>query len=166
MGMGKPVAKRLAIAFLALGSMSVYAGASDSAAAADSAAPAVLEIRLPDFAPVVGDFFPDSAARKLMQGSAGMEFQIDGEGHVQIMGETFADQPDFAASAAEFLKKGRFRVGSNWVEIGGPTVRFYAEIQFVISRGGSDCAKKPPRTPDTEVIVVCRSQPSRRSGRL
>jgi hypothetical protein len=157
--MTRPFARPIAIAFLALGSLSVYAADSETA-------PAAGEVRLPDFVPSGDDFYPSSAARKLQQGSVGIELQIDDKGRVQILAQAFADQPDFAASATEFLQHGRFEVSPDWVQSGGPEQRFVVEIQFSIARGGGSCVKKPPHVPDTEVIVVCRLQPTRRGGRL
>lgn len=161
--MTRPFARAIATAFLALGSMSVYAA---DEAASQELLPAAADVRLPDFTAAAEDFYPASAARKLQQGSAGVEFRIDAQGHVEILAQPYADDPDFAASAAEFLKRGRFRVTDDWVQSGGTQLRFAVEIQFSLTRGGIQCAPKPPRVADTQVITVCRAQPSRRSGRL
>lgn len=170
--MTRPLARATAMAFLALGALSVYADdsgiTSDSAASAASAATeagASSWMQLPNFTQPAGDFYPSSAASKLVQGSAGIEFQIDEQGHAQILAQTFTDHPDFALKAAEFLTKGRFRVAPEWVQSGGPGLRFAVEVQFSLSRGDDACDKKPPRVADTEVLVVCRSLPNRRSGR-
>ena len=157
--MTRPFAWATAMAFLALGSLSVYA--------ADSEVPATAgEVGLPQFVASGGDFYPASAARKLMQGSVGVEVQIDDQGRAQVLEQTFADHPDFGASAAEFLKSGRFQVSPDWVQSGGPDQRFVVEIQFSVARGGASCVKRPPHVADTEIIVVCHSLPTRRGGRL
>lgn len=177
--MTRPPARATAMAFLALGSLSVYASDSDvtaeSAVAADSpASPAVPAsdaapsgwMQLPDFVPSSDDFYPPSAASRLTQGSVGIEFQIDDQGRAQILSQTFADEPVFAPSATDYLTKGRFRTSPEWVQAGGPGLRFVVEVQFSIGRDGSLCDKKPPHVADTEVLVVCHSLPSRRRGRL
>jgi hypothetical protein len=164
------------MAFLALGTLSVYA--SDSDVSADSVASppvsapvsqadvAIDWMQLPDFVPSAGDFYPPSAASRLTQGAVGFELQIDHEGHAQILSQTFTDHPDFAPSATEYLTKGRFRVSPEWVQAGGPGLRFAVEVQFSIARDGGSCDKKPPHVADTEVLVVCRPLPPRRRGRL
>ena len=174
--MTRPLARATAMAFLALGSLSVYA--DDSDVSAESAAPAVSEgpsvaegaasswMQLPNFVPSAGDFYPSSAVSKLMQGSVGIEFQIDEQGRAQILSQTFADHPDFAPGAADYLTKGHFRISPEWVQSGGPGLKFVVEVQFSIARGGGSCDKKPPHVADTEVLVVCRSMPTRRGRRL
>ena len=170
--MTRSLARATAMAFLALGSLSVYA--DDSAVSAESPAPVVPAddtaasswMQLPNFQPSSGDFYPSSAASKLMQGSVGIEFQIDEQGRAQILSQTFADHPDFAPGAAEYLTKGRFRISPEWIQSGGPGLKFVVEVQFSLSRGGGSCDKKPPHVADTEVLVVCRALPTRRSGRL
>jgi len=157
--MTRPLAWATAMAFLALGSLSVYA--SDSEVSDDPAA--VSELRLPKFVAADADFYPASAARKMMQGSVGLEFQIDDQGRAQVVGQTFADQPDFAPSAQEFLKQGRFRIPEDWAQSGGPEVRFVVEVQFSIARGDDTCAKKPPHVADMEIVMVCRVQAKRRT---
>ncbi len=170
--MTRPLARATAMAFLALGALSVYADdsgiTSDSAASAASAAADAGDswMQLPDFAKPAGDFYPSAAASKLLQGSVGFEFQVDEKGQAQILAQTFTDHPDFALKAADFLTKGRFRVAPEWVQSGGPGLRFAVEVQFSLARGGDSCDKKPPRVADTQVLVVCRSLPNRRSGRL
>jgi hypothetical protein len=161
--MTRPFAWATAMAFLALGSLSVYA--DDSAVPAAAEAPAAL-FALPDFVPAAGDFYPSSAASRLQQGSVGIEFQIDEQGRAQILAQSFADDPQFAPKAAEFLTKGHFRITPEWVQSGGPGLRFTVEVQFSVARGGDSCEKKPPHVADTEVLVVCRSLPSRRGRRL
>jgi hypothetical protein len=170
--MTRPLARATAMAFLALGSLSVYA--DDSAVSAESAAPDVSAddtaasswMQLPDFLPSSGDFYPPSAASKLMQGSVGIEFQIDEQGRAQILSQTFTDHADFAPNAANYLTRGRFRVSPEWVQSGGPGLKFVVEVQFSLARGGGSCDKKPPHVADTEVLVVCRALPARRGGRL
>ena len=170
--MTRPLARATAMAFLALGSLSVYA--DDSAVSTEAAAPAVSAdgtaasswMQLPNFQPSSGDFYPSSAASKLMQGSVGIEFQIDEQGRAQILSQTFVDHPDFAPGATDYLTKGRFRVSPEWAQSGGPGLKFVVEVQFSLARGGASCDKKPPHVADTEVLVVCRSLPARRSGRL
>ena len=159
--MTRPFAWATAMAFLALGSLSVYADADS-----ESAPAATVFVQLPDFDPSADDFYPAAAARKLVQGSVGVEFQIDDQGRAQELAQTFTDHPDFAPSAAEFLKKGRFRVSPDWAQSGNATVRFVVEVQFSVARGGTSCAKRPPHVADTEIFVVCRSLPTRRGGRL
>ena len=161
--MTRPLARATAMAFLALGALSVYA--DDSAVSADDTA-ATSWMQLPDFVPSSGDFYPPSAASKLMQGSVGIEFQIDEQGRAQILSQTFADHSDFAPRAADYLTKGRFRISPEWVQAGGPGLKFVVEVQFSLARGGGSCDKKPPHVADTEVLVVCRSLPTRRGGRL
>lgn len=162
----RPLARATAMAFLALGTLSVYADDSAAPAVSDGEAAAPNWMQLPVFAPATGDFYPSSAASKLVQGSVGLEFQIDEQGHAQILSQTFADQADFASSAARYLTKGRFRISPEWVQAGGPGLRFVVEVQFSLARGGGSCDKKPPRVADTEVLVVCRSLATRRGGRL
>jgi hypothetical protein len=164
--MTRSLARATAMAFLALGSLSVYA--DDSAVSAESAAPdnASSWMQLPNFAPATGDFYPSSAASKLMQGSVGIEFQIDEQGRAQILSQTFVDHPDFAPQAANYLTQGRFRISPEWVQAGGPGLKFVVEVQFSLARGGGSCDKKPPHVADTEVLVVCRALPARRGGRL
>lgn len=161
--MTRPFAWTFATAFLALGSMSVYAADEGPS---QELLPAAADVRLPDFTAAAEDFYPVSAARKLQQGSAGVEFRIDAQGHAEILAQPYADDPDFAASAAEFLKHGSFRVTDEWVQSGGTQLRFAVEIQFAVARGGTQCVPRPPRVADTQVLTVCRLQPSRRSGRL
>lgn len=167
--MTRPLAWATAMTFLALGSPSVYADDSGisgaDSAVADSAAIAAM-LALPDFVPAAGDFYPSSAASNLLQGSVGFELRIDAQGRAQILAQTFADDPDFAPKAADFLTKGHFRISPEWVQSGGPGLRFAVEVQFLVARGGDACEKKPPHVADTDVLVVCRSLPSRRRGRL
>jgi TonB family protein len=136
--------------------------ASDSDPPAPAAAPLY---QLPHFDAVPGDFYPDSAARRLLQGSVGIEFQIDAEGHVQNLQQTYANYPDFSEKAQEYLKKGRFQTVAGWEQAGGPELKFVVEIQFSVVREGSTCEKKPPRVADTEVLAVCRWLVSRRNSR-
>lgn len=149
--MTRPLAWALATVFLALGSLGVYA--------ADDA-------RMPGFVAPSEDLYPAAAARKLLQGSVGVEFQIDGEGRAQILSQTFVDAPEFAENASEVLKRGRFKVPEDWAQSGGPDQRFVVEVQFTIARGDAPCARKPPHVADTEVVLVCRVQPIRRKNRL
>jgi hypothetical protein len=163
--MTRPFGWATAMAFLALASLSVYA--ADPEVPDASGVPAASGVvQLPDFVPSDEDFYPASAARKLLQGSVGFELQIDDQGRVQLLSQTFADHPDFAPDAAGFLKSGRFRVAPGWVQSGGPDQRFVVEVQFSVARGGGSCTKRPPHVADTEVFVVCRSLPNRRGGRL
>jgi hypothetical protein len=155
--MTRPFAWATAMAFLALGSLSVYA--SDT----DEPLPPVPELQLPQFVAAGDDFYPASAVRNLTQGSVGVEFQIDDKGHVQDLAATFADNADFATSATEYLSKGRFRIPEDWVQNGGPGYRFAVEVQFLIGRGDAGCARKPPRIADTAVVTVCRMQPRRKT---
>jgi len=173
--MMRPLTRATAMAFLALGTLTVYASDSDVSAdsvvsplvspAATRADVATDWMQLPDFVPPAGDFYPPSAASRLTQGAVGFEFQIDEEGRAQILAQTFTDHP-FAPSATDYLTKGRFRVSPEWVQAGGPGLRFEVEVQFSIARDGGSCDKKPPHVADTEVLVVCRSLPPRRRGRL
>lgn len=156
--MTRPLARATAMAFLALGALSVYAD--------DSGSTSEGWMKLPNFVQPSGDFYPSSAASKLMQGSVGIEFQVDGQGRAQILAQSFADHPDFASKAADFLTKGSFRVSPEWVQSGGPGLRFAVEVQFSLARNGGSCDKKPPRNADIEVLVVCRSLPTRRERRL
>lgn len=160
--MSRPFAWATAMAFLALGSLSVYAGDSEGSDVAD-VPPAFSELRLPKFVASDADFYPVSAARKMMQGSVGVEFLIDDQGRAQVVSQTFADHPDFAPNAQEFLKQGRFRIPEDWTQSGGPDVHFVVEVQFSIARGDDTCAKKPPHVADTEVMMVCRVQAKRRT---
>jgi len=136
--------------------------ASDSDSAVPAAAPVYL---LPDFVASSDDFYPESAARRLLQGAVGIEFQIDAKGHVQQLQPTYTDNADFSAKAQEYLKQGRFRTVDGWEQAGGPEIKFVVEIQFSIVRDGATCDKKPPRVADTEVLVVCRQLVSRRNSR-
>jgi len=136
--------------------------ASDSDPEVPAGAP---PYQLPDFVASPGDFYPESAARRLLQGAVGIEFQIDAEGHVQELQPTYTDNPDFSEKAQEYLKKGRFRTVDGWEQAGGPELKFVVEVQFSVVRDGSTCEKKPPRVADTEVLVVCRQLVSRRNSR-
>ena len=149
--MTRPLAWAVATVFLAFGSLGVYA--------AD-------DVRLPGFVPSSEDLYPAAAVRKLMQGSVGVELQIDDQGRARILSQTFSDAPEFAESAAEVLKRGHFKVPEDWAQSGGPEQRFLVEVQFIIARGDAPCAKKPPHVADTEVVLVCRVQPTRRKSRL
>ena len=162
--MKRPLASAAAMAFLALGSMSVYA--DDSGVPVASESPPAAVVSLPRFVPPSGKFYPRGAASRLEQGSVGIEFLIDEKGRAQILAQTFADDPDFAPKAAAFLTKGHFKISPDWVQSGGPGVRFAVEVQFSIARGGDPCEQKPPHVADTEVLVVCHALPSRRRGRL
>jgi hypothetical protein len=155
--MTRPFAWATAMAFLARGSLSVYA--SD----VDEPLPPVPELHLPQFEPASIDFYPASAARSLTQGSVGVEFQIDDRGRVQDLAATFADNGDFATSATAYLTQGKFRIPADWVQNGGPGRRFFLEVQFSIARGDASCAKKPPRIADSDILTVCRVQPKRKS---
>jgi TonB family protein len=159
--MTRPLAWAVATAFLALGSLRVYAADSET-----ESAYAFHEVQLPGFTPSSEDLYPVAAARKLLQGSVGVEFQIDAQGRVQLLSQTFIDAPEFAESAAEVLRRGRFRVPEDWEKSGGPAQRFAVEVQFNIARGDAPCVKRPPHTVDTEVVLVCWLQPSRRKSRL
>ena len=141
----------VATAFLGSSSLGVYA-ADDG--------------RLPGFVPSSEDLYPAAAARKLMQGSVGIELQIDEQGRARILSQTFADAPEFAESAPEVLKRGHFKVPEDWAQSSGPDQRFVVEVQFIIARGDAPCAKKPPHVADTDVVLVCRVQPTRRKSRL
>jgi len=138
------------------------ASASDPAPAVPAAAALY---QLPDFDASPGDFYPEFASRRLLQGAVGIEFQIDAEGHVQALQPTYGDNPDFAEKAQEFLKKGRFRPVAGWEQAGGPEIKFVVEVQFSMVRDGYTCDKKPPRVADTEVLVVCKQLVSRRNNR-
>ncbi len=163
--MTRPFGWATAMAFLVLACLSVYAADSEVPAAAD-VPPDSGVVQLPDFVPSAEDFYPASAARKLLQGSVGFELQVDDQGRAQFLSQTFTDHPDFAPEAAGFLKSGRFRVSPVWAQSGGPDQRFVVEVQFTVARGGGSCTKRPPHVADTEVFVVCRSLPSRKGGRL
>ena len=163
--MTRPLAWATAMAFLALSSLSVYA--DDSAVPAPSEVPATGGwVPLPAFVASAEDFYPAAAGRKLLQGSVGLEVQVDAQGRVEILSQTFADHADFASGATQFLKSGHFRVSSDWVQSGGSDQRFVVEVQFSVARAGADCTKRPPRVADTDILVVCRSLPTRKTGRL
>ena len=149
--MTRPLAWAVATMFLGLGSLGVYA--------ADEGA-------LPLFVQSGEDFYPAAAARKLMQGSVGLELQIDDQGRAQILSHTFVDAPEFAESASEVLKRGHFKVPEDWAQSGGPEQHFVVEVQFTIARGDAPCARKPPHVADAEVVLVCRVQSIRRKSRL
>src|SRR5262249_42575645 len=127
----RPFARAFAIMFLALGSLSAFAAA---------------EIPLPEFVPSGANFYPESAARKLLQGSVGVEFQIDGGGRAQILGQTFVDDPDFAASASELLKQGHFKIPADWVESGGSSPRFNSPSCVAIPRARRNRRTWPTRS--------------------
>lgn len=57
--------------------------ASDSAVSAPISESAAQLYVPPDFTPSSGDFYPQSASRRLAQGAVGMEFQIDAQGRAQ-----------------------------------------------------------------------------------
>jgi TonB family protein len=166
--MTRPWAWAVATAFLALGSLGVYA--SDAEGQAETAGTeskyAYHEVVLPRFTQSSEDLYPAAASRKLLQGSVGVEFQVDANGHAQVVSQTFIDAPEFAESASEVLKRGHFDVPSDWVIAGGPAQHFVMEVQFTIARGDSPCTKKPPHVADTEVVLVCWQQPTRRKTRL
>ncbi len=149
--MSRPLAWAVATVLLALGSLGV--------SAAD-------DVRLPGFVSSGDDLYPAAAARRMLQGSVGLELQIDGEGRARILSQTFVDAPVFAENAAEVLKRGHFKVPEDWAQSGGPEQRFVVEVQFTIARGDAPCARKPPHVADTQVVLVCRLQPSRRKNRL
>jgi TonB family protein len=137
-----------------------------SASDSDPQVPAEAPLyQLPHFEASAGDFYPDSAARRLLQGAVRIEFQIDAEGHVQNLQPTDTDNPDFSEKAQEYLKKGRFQTVDGWEQAGGPELKFVVEVQFSVVREGSICEKKPPRVADTEVLPVCRWLVSRRNTR-
>jgi TonB family protein len=136
--------------------------ASDSEPQVSAGAPLY---QLPHFDASPGDFYPDSAARRLLQGTVSIEFQIDAEGQVQNLQQTYANYPDFSEKAQEYLKKGRFQTVDGWEQAGGPELKFVVEVQFSVVREGSTCDKKPPRVADTEVLAVCRWLVSRRNTR-
>ena len=158
--MTRPLAWAVATAFLALGSLGVYADSETESAYA------LHEAQLPAFTPSSEDLYPAAAARKLLQGSVGVEFRIDAQGRAQILSQTFIDAPEFAENASEVLKRGSFRVPGDWVQSGGPDARFVVEVQFNIARGDAPCVKRPPHVVDTEVVLVCWLQPNRRKSRL
>jgi hypothetical protein len=122
--------------------------------------------QLPEFTPSSGDFYPESAARRLLQGAVGVELQIDAQGQAQILQQTYTNHPDFADKAEAFLKSGRFQTSDEWVQSGGPEVTFLVEVQFSVARNGDACEQKPPRVADVEVLVVCRKLVSRRDRSL
>src|SRR2546426_9059374 len=99
--MTRPRFMAVATAFLALGPLAVYAADSET-----ESAYALHEVRLPGFTPSSEDLYPAGAARKLLQGSVGVELQIDAEGRAQILSQTFIDAPEFAESASDVLKRG------------------------------------------------------------
>jgi len=137
-----------------------------SASESDPVVPAGASLyQLPDFEAAAGDFYPQSAARRLLQGAVGIEFQIDAKGQVQNLQPTYTDNADFSEKAQEYLKQGRFRTVAGWEQAGGSEIKFVVEIQFSVVRDGSICEKKPPRVADTEVLVVCRQLVSRRNTR-
>ena len=166
--MTRPVSMAVATAFLALGSLYVYAGDSQgqSETAETESKYADRELVLPRFMPSSEELYPAAASRKFLQGSAGIEFQIDAEGRAQILSQIFVDAPEFGESASEVLKRGRFDVPADWVTAGGPAQHFVIEVQFNITRRDAPCTKRPPHVADTEVISVCWQQPSRRRNRL
>jgi hypothetical protein len=150
----------IATLFMALAVSGV--SASDPDPAVPAAAPLY---QLPHFDASPGDFYPDSAARRLLQGAVGIEFQIDAEGHVQNLQQTYTNYPDFSEKAQEYLKKGQFRTVEGWEQAGGPELKFVVEVQFSVVREGTTCDKKPPRVADIEVLAVCRWLVSRRNTR-
>ena len=139
--------------------------ASDSAVSEPAPESAVQLYVPPEFTPSSGDFYPQSAARRLLQGAVGIEFQIDAQGRAQNLQQTYADNSEFAEKTQAFLKSGQFKVSDDWGQTSGPDLRFVVEVQFSLARG-SDCEKKPPRVADTEVLVVCKVLVSRRERRL
>jgi hypothetical protein len=150
--MTRPAAWAFAMMFLAFSSLAVYAAEG---------------FELPRFVPAGEDeFYPDAAARKLLQGAAGVDFMIDAKGRAQVLGQRFADNPEFGAKASEFIERGRFNVPDGWEQAGGTEQRFFLEVQFSITRGGDSCARKPPRLADSAIVTICKVQVSRRSGRL
>ncbi len=136
--------------------------ASDSGPEGSAGAPVY---QLPDFEASPGNFYPESAARRLLQGAVGIEFQIDAEGRVQALQPRYTDNPDFAEKAQEYLKQGRFQTVDGWEQAGGPDLKFVVEVQFSVVRDGPTCEKKPPRVADTDVLVVCKQLVSRRNSR-
>lgn len=141
-------------------------GVSEPAVPGATSESAVAPIQLPAFIPSSGDFYPESAARRLLQGAVGVELQIDAEGQAELLRQTYTSHPDFADKAEAFLKSGRFRTSDEWVQSGGPGVTFLVEVQFSVARGSNVCDKKPPRVADVAVLVVCRMLVSRRDRGL
>jgi TonB family protein len=166
--MTRPIPMAVATAVLALGSLCVYAADSEgqSETAETESKYAYHDVVLPRFTPSSEELYPAAASRKLLQGSVGVEFQIDAEGRARVLSQTFVDAPEFAASASEVLERGRFDVPADWVKAGGPAQHFVIEVQFNIARGDAPCTKRPPHVADTEVISVCWQQPTRRRSRL
>lgn len=106
------------------------------------------------------DFYPAKAKRLNEQGVVGVVFNIDGTGRVQRIKQLYADAPDLAAGAGDFLVDGVFRVPSNWEETAYDKQRFFMEFQFSIVAPGVACPQgKAPRESSAKVVTICTRPP-------
>jgi hypothetical protein len=133
-------------------------GAIDRSAAHSDTAPSGL-LTMPAFHPPSNvDWYPPAAKRRGEQGIVGLEFSIDGKGHVQDVRRNYGDATDLATSAQGMLQSAVFRAGPGWEERGYEKLRFAIEFQFSIDEPGRHCrGNSPPRVPGAQVVAICGS---------
>lgn len=104
------------------------------------------------------DLYPAPARRLDEQGPVDVEFNIDGQGHVQDVKQTYAAVHDFSAGALQFLHAGVFRVPPDWEATGSDKLRFSMEFQLSLVGPGESCpSKQSPRVVDAYVVGICGS---------
>jgi TonB family protein len=136
-------------------------GAIDRSAVHDEVAPAGLLI-MPKFHPDFNvDWYPPEAKRRGEEGIVGLEFSIDGKGHVQDVQRSYGEAGDLATSAQTMLQRAAFRVGPGWEARDYEKLRFAMEFQFSIdepSQGRHCHGSSTPRViPGAEVVAICGS---------
>lgn len=136
-------------------------GAIDRPAVRDEIAPAGL-LLMPKFHPDFSvDWYPPEAKRRSEEGIVGLQFSIDGKGHVQDVQRRYGEAGDLATSAQTMLQRAAFRVGPGWEARNYEKLRFALEFQFSIdepSQGRHCHGSSTPRIiPGAEVVAICGS---------
>jgi hypothetical protein len=103
------------------------------------------------------DYYPASSKGRDEQGIVDLEFNIDGQGHVFEVKQTFAVSRGLGDSAASQLRDGIFRVPADWVQTGSDKLRFAIEYQFKLLGHGSQCPapEDAPRITGAKVVAIC-----------
>jgi len=107
--------------------------------------------------------YPDKARLHGTEGRALVEFSIARDGHAQNVLLMFADDPQFARAAADYLSGAQFDVPASWSEGGREAQRY--RLGFVFCLPPSSQPDTFIETADTILVETTPVRASRAAGR-
>jgi hypothetical protein len=117
---------------------------------------------LPEFISSGESVYPAPALRLRRQGIVIVTFRINDKGRVEDLAETYSDFPQLGSRIPVFFKMSRFRLPTDWAASGNTQQLFTVEFQFGLKEPGGTCPnQRSPRSPNADVVMICRDAPRR-----